>query len=78
MSMNGNITLVSNKGKGSSRTAQIVEGMTAREVIYAELGIQDPKGLLVMVNGKEVAKPADHKLKDGDFVIIVPKNVKGA
>lgn len=75
--MNGEITLVSNKGSGSSRKVQIVVGMTAQEVLFAELGITDPSKLMVLVQGKEVTKPDTHKLKNGDFVIIVPKNVKG-
>lgn len=76
MSMNGKITLVSNKGRGSTRTVTIAEGMTAKEVLYAELGITDPDKWLIMVDGERCAKPESKKLHDGDFVIIVPTNVK--
>lgn len=78
MSMNGKITLVSNKGTGSSRVCQIANGMTAQEVLHAELGLEDPEKYLILVQGKPVKKPSSHVLKDGDFVIIVPTNVKGA
>ena len=78
MGMNGTITLVSNKGAGSSRKVQIVEGMTAKDVFYAELGITDPKGYTVLVKGKVVKDPTKCNLHDGDFVIIVPTDLKGA
>jgi hypothetical protein len=77
MGMNGEITLVSHKGTGSTRKVKIVCGMTAKEVLYAELGIADPDKLLVVVNGEPVEKPETCKLNSGDFVIIVPKDTKG-
>jgi len=78
MGMNGKITLVSNKGTGSTRVVQIAKGMTAQEALYGELGIQNPKNLSVVVNGEPVPEPSKCVLKDGDFVIIVPSNMKGA
>lgn len=76
MGMNGYITLVSNKGTGSSRKVQIVTGMTIKEVIYAELGLKDPAKYLVLLNAKKCTEFGT-KLKDGDFVNIIPTDVKG-
>ena len=78
MGMNGKITLVSNKGEGSTRKVTIAEGMTAQEVLYAELGIQDPDKWLVVLNGSTITNLTGHPLHDGDFIIIVPTNVKTA
>ena len=78
MAMNGNITLVSTKGTGSCKEVQIVEGMTAKEVIFAELGMVDPDKFAVTVQGKEVKDLSKCKLHNGDFVIITPVNVKGS
>lgn len=77
MGMNGEITLVSNKGRGSSRTVKIVVGMSAQDVFYAELGIEDPSKYSVLVDGEHVKDPSKHKLKDGAFVVIVPLQIKG-
>ena len=78
MGMNGKITLVSSKGTGSVKEIQIAEGMTAKEVIFAELGMVDPETFAIVVEGKEVKDLSKCRLHDGDFVIITPTNVKGS
>ena len=78
MGMNGKITLVSSKGTGSVKEIQIVEGMTAKEVIFAELGMVDPETFAITVQGKEIKDLSRCKLHDEDFVIITPTNVKGS
>ena len=77
MSMNGTITLVSNKGQGSTRSVSIPAGATAAEIFHAELGVEDPDKYSVWVNGAICGSPKDTILKDGDFVVITPRQVKG-
>ena len=78
MGMNGKITLVSSKGTGSVKEIQIAEGMTAKEVIFAELGMVDPETFAITVQGKEIKDLSKCELHDGDFVIITPTNIKGS
>lgn len=76
--MNGTITLVSNKDGGQSRKVKIAAGMTLAEVFHSELGCEvDPKKFGIMVNGKTVERPKSCDVKDGDFVVIVPSQIKG-
>ena len=76
MARNGKITLVSNKDGGTSREVTVNKGMTVGEVFYAELGLEDCDDYTVLVNNDVIKKPADHKLNDKDFVVIVPIKVK--
>lgn len=79
MALNGTITLISNKGSGSSREVRIAENMTLSEVFFSELGCDvDPAKHSIMVNGKTVKNPKEYTVKDKDFVIIVPSELKGA
>lgn len=78
MGMNGTITLVSTKGGGCTKKVTVPVGMTAKECIYAELGVVDPATFIVTINGTAVKDPAKATLKDGDFVIVTPTNVKGS
>ena len=77
MAMNGTITLVSNKDDGRTTKPQIPAGMTIRELIAAELGMVDPDKFQINVNGKTVTDRDSVSLQDGDFVIVIPKQVKG-
>ena len=77
MAMNGKITLVSNKDKGTCKRVTIESGMTAKEVIYAHMGAIDSKEFAVTVQGVTVKDPSKYKLRDGDLVVISPTNVKG-
>ena len=79
MAMNGKITLVSHKGNGSTREVTVAIGMTVREVLFAELDITDPDKLVVVVDGQALPQKewATATLRDGAFVIIVPKDTKG-
>lgn len=81
MPMNGKITLVStagNGGKGCCKEVQIAVGVSARDIIFAELGHIDPDVHAITVQGKAVKDLTKCKLQDGDFVIITPTNVKGS
>ena len=79
MGMNGNIFLISNSTSGSSsKQVQIAEGMTAQEAIYADLGTVDLSKRTVLVNGTLVEEPSEYVLSTGDFVVVSPKNLKGA
>jgi len=77
MAMNGTITLVSNKDDGRTTKPQIPVGMTIRELIAAELGMVDPDKFQINVNGQTVTDRDSVSLQDGDFVIVIPKQVKG-
>lgn len=78
MSMNGKITLVSNHKDGKISYPTVARGTTLRDILYAALGADvDPDKYQVTVGGSVVTKMADCKLKDKDFVVISPKNVKG-
>lgn len=77
MAMNGTITLVSNKGSGSTRSVSVPVGATASEIFHAELGVEDPEKFSVWINGAICNDVKATVLKDGDFVVITPKTVKG-
>lgn len=78
MGMNGKVTLVSTKGNGSCKEIQVPEGMSCKEAIFAEMGMVDPDKHQICVNGQVTKRPEKVKLKDGDFVIITPTDVKGS
>jgi sulfur carrier protein ThiS len=79
MTMNGTITLVSNRDKGQMTNPSIPTNMSLESLLHAELGVVDPDKFQVVVDGTAVNKKdlSTHKLKGGEFVIIVPLNVKG-
>ena len=79
MSMNGKITLVSNQRNGEITEPVVAKGTTVDKMLYAAYGASvDPGKYMVTVAGEVVEDLAAHVLKDGDFVVISPKNVKGA
>jgi hypothetical protein len=79
MAMNGEITLVSNKGSGSTRKVKIASGANASEILAGEMGVEvDPEKYSVWVNGKSCTDLRNTPLGNGDFVIITPRNLKGA
>jgi sulfur carrier protein ThiS len=80
MAMNGTITLVSNRDGGKSTNPTVAKGTTVKSMLYAEWGASvDPDKHMVVLNGKVV--PSDKldstTLKDGDFVMITPTQIKG-
>jgi len=78
MPMNGTITIVSNKGTGSVRKANVARDMTLSEILHAELGAEiDPAEHRIMLNGAMISEPKKTTIKDGDLVVIVPVKVKG-
>jgi len=79
MAMNGTITLVSNQNSGQVSTPQIAKGTTVKDVLYSEYGASvDPDKFMVNINGGDaITDLAGCKLKDKDFVVVSPKNLKG-
>jgi hypothetical protein len=80
MARNGTITLVSNAGGGRTTKPTIAVGTTLKELLYAEYGADvDPDKYQFIVGGQIIAaaKTGACKLKDKDFVVVVPMNVKG-
>jgi len=77
MAMNGTITLVSNRDKGRMTTPQIPADMSLNSLIAAELGLVDPDNFAITVDGETVKDRKSFSLKNGQFVIITPINVKG-
>ena len=81
MAMNGTITLVSNRDDGRMTKPTIAKNTTVKEMLFAEMGASvDPDKHRVMINGKTIEGSAlsTTNLKNKDFVVISPLNVKGS
>lgn len=78
MAMNGTVTLVSNQNGGQISTPTVAKETTLKEMLYAEYGASvDPEKFMVTVAGAVVENLATYKLRNGDFVVISPKYIKG-
>ena len=78
MAMNGTITLVSGQKGGQITKPQIAKGTTVKEILFAEYGASvDPDKHMVTIGGAVVKDFSKAVLKDKDFVVVSPKNIKG-
>jgi len=77
MALNGTITLVSNANGGEITKPRVATGTNLQTLIAAEFGLDgvDPEKFQFVVNG--TVADMNTKLKDGDFIVISPKAVKG-
>ena len=75
MGMNGYIKLIGNEG-GYGKKVQVREGMNLGEVFSAEHKYEDSENYTILLNGERAC--ADDELRNGDVVVVTPKNLKGA